>query len=322
MLELNSRSIRFLARMGARGTLGQAVYDWANDGNDFFAVSADLARASGFDRVKAGYPQNFVNVGIAEQNLIGIAAGLAKTGIPVIATTWAMFASARVADQVRNFMGYMQSNIKLIGMDSGFRQSKFSYSHTNPPDIAIMRAIPNIVILSPCDGLETYKAIHSALIYNGPVYIRLTGDSTLPIIHKDPDFNFAIGKSVVLKEGKDVAIIATGNIVKNALDAALLLQEQGIYPTVVDMHTIEPIDISILSELSKYKLIITVEEHLLNGGLGSAVAQYYMDKNIRPKQISLGVNNSYPATGTSKYIEETNGISPAGIAEEILKKYL
>ena len=318
MLTMDNKATRFLARMGSRGTLGQAVFDWANEGNDFFAISADLAHASGFDRIIEKYPERFVDVGIAEQNLIGVSAGLAETGLPVIATSWAMFTSVRVADQVRNFMGAMQLNIKLIGMDGGFVQSRFSNSHSNPPDIAIMRAIPGITILSPCDGVEEYKAIIAALEHKGPVYIRLTGGALTPIVHKNPDFEFVIGKSITLKEGTDVAILSTGNITKNALDAAAILEEQNISTKVVDMHTIVPLDTDMLDELSNYKLIITVEEHLLNGGFGSAVAQYYADKKQKPLHIMMGINNCYPKPGRVKYIEATNGLTPEHIAHKII----
>lgn len=320
MLEMNSKSVRFLSRMGSRGVLGQVVYDLAKDGRDFFAVAADMTYSSGFERLKSICPDMVVEVGIAEQNLVGVAAGLAKTGLPVFATTWGMFASVRVMDQVRNFMGFMQSNVKLIGMDSGFIQSWLCYSHANPPDIAIMRAIPGIKILCPCDGVETYKAIVAAFEYNGPVYIRLTGGQTLPIIYKNPDFNFEIGKAIKLRNGTDVALMATGNIVKNALDAADILETKGISVSVIDMHTIEPLDYDMLSRLSTYKLVITIEEHLLHGGLGSAVAEYYSDKKIRPRHIMLGIDNKYPSTGQIKYIEESNGLSAEKISERIMRE--
>lgn len=319
MLSFDSKTVRFLARMGARGVLGQAVYDYVCDGNDIFAVSADLAHASGFDRLLRDYPEKVVDVGIAEQNLIGVSAGLSRTGIPTVATSWAMFTSARVADQVRNFMGYMQSNIKLIGMDSGFVQSRFSYSHSNPPDIAIMRAIPGITIISPCDGVEIYRAMYAALNHKGPVYLRLTGSGMLPIIYKDFESDYVIGKANILREGNEVAIIACGNIVKNAIDAADKLQEKGIFAKVIDMHTIEPIDKDMLNSIKSYKLIVTMEEHLLHGGLGSAIADYYASESTKPKQIMLGVDNNYPMPGRMKYVEGIMGMLPEQVEETIEK---
>lgn len=314
---MNNKSIRFLARMGARGTLGQALLDYAHDGNDFFAVSADLAHASGYDRIINEYPNRFVEVGIAEQNLIGVSGGLAKNGLPVVATTWAMFASTRVADQVRNFMGYMQLNIKLVGMDSGLIQSRFSYSHAAPPDIAIMKAIPGITILSPCDGMEIYKAIYSAMEYNGPVYIRLTGGELLPIIHKNPEFNFEIGKSITLRDGEDVAFISCGTILDNVIKAAELLDNIGISSKVINMHTIYPLDQNILKELSRYKLLITVEEHLLQGGLGSSVAEFYSSQLEKPRQLMIGINNIYPKPGSISYVQESLGLLPQQIVNYV-----
>lgn len=305
--------------MGARGSLGQALFDYAQDGNDFFAVSADLAYASGYDRIINKYPERFVNVGIAEQNLIGVSGGLARNGLPVIATTWAMFATARAADQVRNFMGYMQLNIKLVGMDSGFIQSRFSYSHSNPPDIAIMRAIPGITIISPCDGLEIYKAVYAAMDFNGPVYLRLTGGTFLPIIHKDPEFNFKIGKSITLRNGSDIVFISCGAILSNVLEAAELLENLGTSAKVINMHTICPLDTEILEEISDYTLLITVEEHLLQGGLGSAIAEYYAPQKNKPQHLMMGINNMYPEPGDYNYTLEKAGLLPNQIAEFVLK---
>jgi transketolase len=305
--------------MGSRGVLGQVIYDLACEGYDFYAVTADLSHASGFDRLEKSFPDKLVNVGIAEQNLIGVAAGLAASGTPVVATTWAMFASSRVADQVRNYMGYMQRNIKLIGMDSGFVQSRFSYSHTNPPDIAIMRTIPGITILSPCDGVEIYSAIYAALKIDGPVYIRLTGDTTLPIVHRENEFKYEIGKSIVLQEGKKIAILATGNVVRNAIEAAQILKEKKLDITVADVHTICPIDTKLLNELISYDLVVTVEEHMIQGGFGSSVAEFYAKQKKRPQVVLLGVDNQFTVSGSVQFEHNCFGLLPEQIADIIMR---
>lgn len=320
MLTMDTKTVRFLARLGARGTLGQAVYDYMKDGNETFVVSADLLHASGFDRIIREFPEQIVDVGIAEQNLIGVSSGLSGSGIPTVATSWAMFTSARVADQVRNFMGFMQSNVKLIGMDSGFIQSRFSYSHSNPPDIAIMRAIPGITIISPCDGVEIYKAVYAALEYKGPVYIRLTGGPLLPIIYKNPEFDYKIGNAITIQDGNDIALIGCGNILKNLLDVSNLLKEKGVSAKVIDMHTIVPLDKEILDSIRTYRLIVTAEEHLLHGGLGSAIAEYYCDKEERPVQMMLGIDNQYPKSGRVQYVESEHKLRPKQIVEQIAKK--
>lgn len=320
MLTMDSKAIRFLARMGSRGVLGQVIYELLCENNDLYVVSADLAHASGFDRIGRAYPERLINVGIAEQNLIGIAAGLSYDGNPVFATTWGMFASARVADQVRNYLGFMQSNVKLIGMDSGLVQSGFSYSHTNPPDIAIMRTIPGISVLSPCDGIECYKAIYAAYKEKGPVYVRLTGDTMQPIIHKSADFEFVIGKSIVLREGTDVAIIGCGNILKEICDAADILMEKGVDCRVIDMHTIAPLDGEMLDDIKDFSLIVSVEEHLCAGGMGSAIAEYYSDKEYRPRHIIMGIDNMYTPYGTMEHVMSECKIKSEDIADAILSR--
>lgn len=319
MLELNSKDVRFLARMGARGTLGQVLFDYLKDGNEAYLLSADLATASGFERISRNFPDRVINVGIAEQNMLGIAAGMACADIPIVATSWAMFSVVRAADQVRNYMGYMRKNIKLIGMDSGFMQSKFSYSHSNPPDIAFIRSIPGIAILSPCDGVEIYKVMQEALKHNGPVYIRLTGDSYVKPIYSSGNIDFKIGGSVTLKKGQDIAIVATGNIVSNAISASTLLEENyGISVEVIDMYSVEPLDYDKLKELMGFKYIITLEEHLKRGGLGSAISEFFVGKEFHPQIINLGVDNFYPPNGSVEFVEEECGIS----VDQIVKKVI
>ncbi|BBF44388.1 transketolase, C-terminal section [Lachnospiraceae bacterium KM106-2] len=320
MMELNNRAIRFLARMGARGTFGQALYDMAKDGIDFYATTADLGHASGFDRMVREYPEQVVNVGIAEQNLVGISAGLAKDRTPVFATSWAMFASVRCLDQVRNLMGYMKNNVKLVGLDSGFEWARFGYSHMNPSDIAIMRTIPNIMIVSPCDGMELYKSVYAIAKYKGPVYLRVTGGNLITPIHKEPDFEFELGRAITMQEGEDVVFVACGSILANVMKAAKILEEKKISSTIIDMHTICPIDNEVLDSITDHKLLVTVEEHSVYGGLGSLIAEYYADKEKRPMQLMLGSSNEIPKAGTSEYIAQQYGLLPKQIAESVENK--
>lgn len=321
MLELNSRTLRFLSRMGARGVLGQAVHDYIEDERDLYVMSADLARASGFDRIQNKYPDRLVNAGIAEQNMIGLAAGLSATGIPVIATTWGTFASARVADQVRNFMGYMQTNIKLVGMDSGLAASRFGYTHSNPPDIAIIRAIPGIKIISPCDGMEIYCLIEKALNENGPVYIRLTDRPNLPAIHKNPEQYFEIGKAITLQEGNDIAIIACGTIMQNVIEAGKQLGERGLSVKIIDMHTIVPLDTDALEEALKCELVVSVEDHLEIGGLGTAISEFIAKKQKHPRLLTIGIKNGYIEAGRQDWAEEICGLDSRSIFSRIWEEY-
>lgn len=320
MMEMTSKNIRFLSRMGVLGVLGQAVLDMAGDGKDFFACSADLGDPSGFKRFREQYPEKYFNVGIAEQNMIGIAAGLSADGTPVIATTWAMFASLRCTDQLRNFMGYMGRNIKLIGMRSGLVEGKSGYTHCSPPDIACLRAIPGLTILSPCDGQETYKALWAAMGMDGPVYIRLTGDLLAPIVYKEDFGEYRIGKAMKIKEGGDVAAIGCGAVLAEALKAASLLEERGISCAVIDMHTIKPLDTDMLDTLTGCKLVVTVEEHSMIGGLGSAVAEHLSQKENAPPVLRLGASDVFPQSGSYVYGLKQYGLTAPQIAESIRGK--
>ena len=315
-MEMNSRNLRFLSRMGARGAFGQAVYDMAKSGEDFFAASADLGHASGFDRLIKEFPEKYVNVGIAEQNLLGVAAGLAKDGTPVVATTWAPFASMRCADQVRNYMGYMNLNIKLVGLDSGMIQSSFGGSHYGIEDLAVMRSIPNLMILSPCDGQEIYQAVWSMMWHNGPVYLRLTGGGVLPVIHKEAT-DFVIGEPEILKPEGDILLLATGTIMQETLKAAELLLKENIECAVANIHTIKPLDLKKLDFAERYSLIVTVEEHSIYGGLGGMVAEALALREKKPPHLILGIPDCYPHPGTYEYVLDSCGLTAEKIAGQV-----
>jgi transketolase len=214
----------------------------------------------------------------------------------------------------------MRSPIKLVGMGAGFQLEYFGYSHYGLEDISAIRAIPNISIISPADCLSLVKAENALLNYETPAYLRLTGVNNNPIVYKE-DFNFEIGKAVKLKEGSDAAIVATGSMVANAIKAADILQNDGISTTVIDMHTIKPLDIDILDALSSHKLIVTVEEHSIIGGLGSAVVEYVSSKRGFPPVRILGVPQGYKKPGSYNYMLEQSGLLPEQIAEELNANY-
>ena len=319
MLPIDGKTIRFLSRMGARGVLGQAVLDCANDGMNFFVVSADLSRASGFERFSNEYPERLFNSGIAEANMVGMASGLAFSGIPVIATTWATFASARVADQVRNYMGFMKSNVKLIGLDSGYENNKFGYTHTNGPDISIIGGIPNIAIIAPSDGIEIYQAIKAALEYEGPVYIRLTGGQTLPLIHKDSNYSFDINRNEVLRDGKDILFVSSGVILSKISKVANRLFEEGYSCAIVNMHTIKPSNLSFLDDFIDARLVVTVEEHPEHGGIGSIIAQYMATKACYPQLDMICSKDMFTPAGSYDYALSFNGLDEESMYQRILK---
>ena len=303
--------------MGARGCLGQAVYDEAESGTAFFAVSADLGIASGFGRFMSRYGSRYINTGIAEQNLAGVAAGMADDNTPVIATSWAAFATYRCADQIRNYMGLMGANIKLTGMDSGLTISRFGGCHYATGDIALMLGIPGITIIAPCDGIEIYRAVHEALRWPGPVYIRLTGGERRPVIHKRDDYVFRIGKAGILCEGDDVVIIACGVIISECLKAVRILEEAGIRSTLVNMSTIRPLDVEAIRSRTDCRLMVTVEEHNISGGLGAAVAQVLAGMKKRPPQLMCGIADFIPQTGTYEFVLDQCGLSGEAIATKV-----
>lgn len=317
-MEIKKSEIKRWAAMGPRAAFGMGILKLYEEEPDFFVMSADLGSSSGLARFYSKYPESFVNVGIAEQNLIGVAAGLAKDGTPVFATSFAPFISMRAGEQIRMNMGYMHLNIKAVGLGSGLAMNTLGASHFGLEDIAVMRTIPGMTILCPSDGLQIVKCIEASKQYNGPVYIRLSGGSD--IIYDD-NFNYEIGKSIILKRGNKVALVGAGSVVSQALKAADMLEKQGISCTVVDMHTLKPLDEDTLNSLIEYELIVTIEEHTIIGGLGSAVAEYYACGGKRPRQVMIGINDFYPHPGSYEYLLNECGLTPEKIAERVMEVY-
>lgn len=316
MKELTSATIRVMSRLGSCGAFGMAAMELPEVDDSLSIVTADLCFYSGLDRFREKYPERFYNVGIAEQNLLGVAAGLAKEGFTTFATTYASFAVTRALDQVRVNMGYMKLPVKLVGLTSGFSVSVLGATHTCIEDLAIARSIPNMVVLSPADCTETYKAVIAAASYPGPVYLRLTGTMNNPIVYKE-EYSYEIGKAIKLRDGEDVAIVATGTMVDRSLKAADILEEQGISCKVIDMHTIKPLDGAMVEEAFQTKLVVTVEEHSIRGGLGSAVAEYMASVEKKAPQMMLGVPDEFTHAASYEYILTKYGLTSEQIAHNI-----
>lgn len=316
-MEYKSTNIRLWSRLGSCGALGQAALELAETNDKVVFVTSDLCFYSGLDRFHTQYPDKLYNVGIAEQNMINIAAGLAKEGFTPFATTYATFAAMRCADQVRVSMGYMKLGVKLIGLTAGLSVGILGPTHMSIEDIAVMRSIPNITILSPADCTESIKAIIAASEINDPVYIRLTGSMPNPPVYTE-DYNFKIGKAITLREGSDTVIYATGTMVYNSLKAADMLEAQGISAKVIDLHTIKPIDKeTILSNLD-YKMIFSVEEHSTIGGMGSAVAECLSETGA--KILMIGLKDKYDHAADYNYLIKKNNLDPEGIANTVMNK--
>ena len=320
MIEYTPQNIRMWSLLGSCGAFGAAALELPEIDDQSVILTSDLCYYSALTRFKDKYPERFFNLGIAEQNMVGVAAGMAKEGFNPFITTYATFASMRCADQVKVNMGYMNLPIKFVGLTAGLSVGILGATHISIEDIAVMRSIPNITILSPADCTETVKCVLSAAKLDKPVYIRLTGSFNNPIVYRK-DYDFEIGKSIKLKEGNDIAIIATGSMVYNSLKAAKLLEENGIQVAVINMHTIKPIDINAIKEACSAKMIVTVEEHSKIGGLGSAVAEQLAEFNTKPKHLIIGLNDEYKHAGDYAYLIEQYGLTPQQISEKILKTY-
>lgn len=318
-MNYSATNIKIWSRLGSCGAFGMAAMELPQINENVTMLTADLNFYSCLTRFSGKYPDKFYNLGIAEQNMVAVAAGMAKEGMLPFATTYATFASMRCADQVRVNMGYMNLNMKLIGLTAGYSVGILGPTHMSLEDLSVMRSIPNIVILSPADCTETVKATLAAAKIQGPVYLRLTGGLNNPIVY-DKDYEFKVGKAIALREGEDVAILATGTMVYQSLQAVKILEQQGISASVLDFHTIKPLDVEAIKKVCGAKLIVTVEEHSVLGGFGSAVAEVLTTIQDAPPQMILGIQDRYPHAGTYDYLLEKEGLTGEGIATSICER--
>lgn len=321
MIELNKRNARSWSIMGINPSVWSIGFnEVAEQKQNIAVITADLSRFSGLERMAAKYPDMFYNVGIAEQNMIGIAAGMAMEGMQTFVTTYAPFVTFRCADQVRHLMGNMNLNIKAVGSSAGLTSGWSGTALLAINDIAFMRSIPNMTVLSPADCVEAVKMMIAMSELDGPVYLRLCGTTSIPVVYNE-DYSFEIGKAVKLQNGEKIALIASGiTMVHEAQKAGKLLEEElGICPTIIDMHTIKPIDKECLYEISEtHDWIVTVEEHNIYGGLGSAVAEVIGTRAGNCRQILIGINDENPKMGSRSYMLQQVGLTAEGIKETIM----
>lgn len=298
-----------------------AMAELANTLPNLSLLTADLASLTGLERFKNAHPDMFYNVGIAEQNMVGVAAGMAKEGFVVFVTTYATFLTMRSYEQIRMNLGYMGLNVKLVGTGAGLVMGMSGNAHYAIEDIALMRALPNMLVVSPCDGLEIVKAVFAVAAHDGPAYMRLTGPMNSPIIHTG-DYPFELGKAYRLREGKDITIIATGTMVHGALEAAKLLDKFGISATVINMHTIKPLDKKAVERAcGESSLLVTVEEHTTVGGLGSAVAEYKATLQNAPPLLFIGIPDTFCKVGSYPFLLQKYGLTAEQIAVRVRDAY-
>ena len=314
---INERNIKIWSTIGSRATLGIAALELAKTMDNLMVLTCDVSTSAGLDRYRKTYPEKYLDLGIAEQNMIGVAAGLASENFNVITTTFAPFQTMRCCEQIKVNLGYMRQKICMVGIASGLALGTLGYTHCCIEDVGILRSIPGITIISPADSLETVKALEAAVKSENPTYLRLTGSSNNPIIY-NKDYEFEIGKSITLKEGKVITFFCVGAMVHQCLEAAKILESKNISSKVVNMHTIKPIDKLAIEDSCNSELIVSVEEHNVIGGLGSAIAEHKSSLKKSPKQLFLGIKDTYSKGGSYKFLQEKHRLTPDKIAEDIL----
>lgn len=314
MEQVNETTIQAWSAAGHRTVLGDTLVMMGSEHPDMCTVTADLtptARLTGF---KAAYPERFFDVGIAEQNLIDFSAGMAKEGLLVYAVAMSAIVPMRCAEQMRVALGYMNLNVKVVGIEAGLRFGPLGNTHYAMDDIAVVRVIPNFTIISPSDPIQVHWAIRAAADIPGPVYIRLTGGPGFPVLYPASS-DFQVGKAIEYRPGTDVAFISTGSLLAETIGAARLLEQKGISARIIDMHTIKPIDTKILDRVfAENSLIVTVEEHSVIGGLSSAVAEYKAQFPHAPKQVMATLGDSFKRLGDHAYHLKTQGLTAPDLA--------
>ncbi len=308
-----------MAEMKTRATrdsYGETVAALAQEYNNLVVLDADLAAATKTAVFKKACPERFFDCGIAEQNMVGVAAGLATTGKVVFASSFAMFASGRAFEQVRNSVAYPKLNVKIAASHAGISVGEDGATHQCCEDISLMRTIPNMVVINPADDAEACAAVRAAAAYDGPVYLRFGRLAAEPLF--DPDtYSFEIGKGVTLKQGDDITIVATGLMVAEAVKACALLEQQGIQARLLNIHTIKPIDKELLVQAARETgRIVTVEEHNVIGGLGSAVLEAISDTAPVPV-TRIGVQDTFGRSGPAKELLVHYGLTADNIAKTV-----
>jgi len=319
-MEINEKNIKIWSTIGSRATFGLVALDLAKKVENLIILTGDVSTSAGLDRYRKTYPNKYLDTGIAEQNLIGIAAGLASEDYNVLTTTFAPFQTMRCCEQIKVNLGYMKQKVCMVGLASGLALGTLGFTHSCIEDIGVLRSIPGLTIISPADSLETIKSVQEAIKLNGPSYIRLSGSSNNPIVYKK-DYKFEIGKAIKLSEGDDITIFCTGTMVFQCIEVEKELKQKNISTSIINVHTIKPIDINSIKEACNSKLIVTVEEHNIIGGLGSAVSENLSSIKGSPKLLSLGINDSYSKGGEYKYLLNKYGLTSEKIVDNILKNF-
>ncbi len=302
-------------KIATRDSYGNALVELGKEHNELIVLDADLAGATKTGVFKKVFPERHIDCGIAEANMAGIAAGLATCGKVPFMSSFAMFAAGRAFEQVRNSIGYPHLNVKIGATHAGISVGEDGATHQCNEDIALMRTIPGMTVINPCDDVEARAAVKAAYAHEGPVYLRF-GRLAIPVINDEATYKFEIGKGIVLKEGKDVTVIATGLCVSEVLEAAKMLAADGIDAEVINIHTIKPLDEElVIASAGKTGKVVTVEEHSVIGGLGSAVCDTLSAK-APTRVMKIGINDTFGESGPALELIKKYGLD----AESIYKK--
>ena len=303
-------------KIATRESYGNALAELGAEYPNLVVLDADLAGATKTGVFKKAFPDRHIDCGIAEGNMMGVAAGLSTAGKIPFASTFAMFAAGRAFEQVRNSIGYPHMNVKIGATHAGISVGEDGASHQCNEDIALMRTIPGMVVINPADDVEAKAAVKAAIDHVGPVYLRF-GRLAVPVINDPADYKFELGKGITLREGKDVTIIATGLEVSESLEAAKLLEADGISAEVINIHTIKPLDEElVVAAAKKTGKVVTVEEHSIIGGLGGAVAEVLAEK-APTKMLRIGVMDTFGESGPAKALIEKYGLDAKSIYEKV-----
>jgi len=313
---ITQESIQRWQKLSAKEVVGAAMSLIAEEDHNLAAAFADCATRIALAPLQEKYPQMCVQVGIAEQNLITVSAGMAHEGFNVFAVAYAPFISVRSLEQAKVNCAYAEAPVTLIGLESGFAIGHLGATHMALEDVGYFRILPNMFVVSPADCVEAMYALFAAAKCNSPVYLCLTAVSPERIVNTMP-YDFELGKAITLRQGKDIAIITNGTITYNALKAAEILAERGIECAVINMHTVKPLDTDAIDKLRGYQKIFTVDEHYISGGLGGAVAEYMAQSGGFPRLKCIGVDDRFYPAYSRDHLIEIAGLTPRGIAERI-----
>lgn len=303
-------------RIATRQGYGEALAELGEEFENLVVMDADLAESTKTIMFGKKFPERFFDCGIAEGNMVSMAAGLATTGKTVFASSFAMFATGRAYEQIRNSVGYPALNVKIAATHGGISVGEDGATHQCLEDVSLMRNIPGMVVCVPSDVIEAKAAVRAAIEYEGPVFLRF-GRSAVPVINDRPDYKFELGKGIVLKEGTDITIIATGIVVESAVEAAKKLEAEGVSAEVINIHTIKPIDEElIVASAKKTGKVVTVEEHSVIGGLGSAVCDVICRHNPVPV-LKIGVQDEFGTSASAAVLMKEYKLDADGVYEQV-----